>query len=287
MGFASKFLRSHAWKRFFFEKAIEPLHVNALALGVWLFGNFRARVTFDLVLREYHAFCLLKAADLARSHGIKEITAVEFGVAQGFGLMNLNTIGKQVTAATGVKIKVVGFDTGTGMPKPVDFRDHPDLYQAGDFPMDEERLRKALPPEVELVIGPLNQTLSKWKGDKLVKCPIGYIVIDVDYFSSTVDALSLLDGTPESYLPFVTMYFDDIMFDEHNDACGELLAIKEFNASHPKRPIQRPEFISSRRVYKNAPWLKHIFYCHILEHSVRSISQSRSTPLILDNPYIR
>jgi hypothetical protein len=286
MGFQSKLLESNAWKRIFFEKITEPIHVNLMALAVWVFGNYRAKITFDLVLREYHAFSLLKAADQARNHGIEEITAIEFGVAAGGGLMNIARISKHVTRLTGVRIKVVGFDTGAGMPDPVDFRDHPDLYQKGDFPMDVSRLRAALPADVELVIGELKDTLPKWLESNEGKRPIGYISIDVDYYSSTMEALRVFEGEAASYLPWVVMYFDDIMFDEHNDACGELLAIKEFNARNEKRIIQHPEFITSKRVYKNAPWLKHIYYCHILDHPSRSAVVSTVAPRKIANPYL-
>jgi hypothetical protein len=30
-------------------------------------------------------------------------------------------------------VSVVGFDSGVGMPPPLDYRDHPDLYQQGTF----------------------------------------------------------------------------------------------------------------------------------------------------------
>ena len=36
------------------------------------------------------------------------------------------------------KIDVYGFDTGVGLPKPVDYRDSPNLFSENDFPMDVE-----------------------------------------------------------------------------------------------------------------------------------------------------
>jgi hypothetical protein len=41
----------------------------------------------------------------------------------------------KTTAVTGVKIDVYGFDTGKGLPPPRTYRDHPELYRQGDFPM--------------------------------------------------------------------------------------------------------------------------------------------------------
>jgi hypothetical protein len=228
---------------------------------------------------------LLRAADLARNCGIDAITAIEFGVANGAGVINLSMIARRVTKSTGVKINIVGFDSGQGMPEPIDFRDHPNIYKRGDFPMDFARLQSSLPPNVTLEIGELAQTAPKWLARQSAKSPIGYVAVDLDYYSSTVVALKVLAAAPELYLPFVVTYFDDIVFDEHNDACGELLAIKEFNAAHPNRHLQQPAFLPLRRVYKNAPWLRQMFFCHILDHSERARSHP-GAPVILENPFL-
>ena len=44
-----------------------------------------------------------------------------------------------------MEYQIFGFDTGLGMPDPIDYRDHPELYKAGDFKMDQENLKKILP----------------------------------------------------------------------------------------------------------------------------------------------
>jgi hypothetical protein len=116
------------------------------------------------------------------------------------------------------------------------------------------------------------------------KSPIGYVVVDLDYYSSSFIALQLFSQAPQLYLPFVVTYFDDIVFDEHNSACGELLAIREFNTAHRNRIIEQPAFLPARRVYKRAPWLKQTFFCHILDHAARARS-GESAPQILENPF--
>src|SRR5438270_12577681 len=98
--------------------------------------------------------------------------------------MNHAQIGEKVTHETDVKINIVGFDTGQGLPPPVDYRDHPNLYKGGDFPMDFERLRAALPPRVDLQIGNVEQTLPAWLRLQSANAPIGYVVMDFDYYSS-------------------------------------------------------------------------------------------------------
>lgn len=286
MGFTRKLLQSRIWKRIFLERFTEPIHLNLLSLAVGAFGSFRQRVGFDLVVRPHSAYGLLKAADLAKRHGIKEITAIEFGVASGAGIMNMARIAEKVTASTGIKIHLVGFDTGKGMPPAVDYRDHPELYGAGDFPMNFDKLRAALPQNVELVLGELKETLPAWMARKLENRPVGYVIIDVDYYSSTVDALNILKGSAANYLPFVVLYVDDILFDEHNSWCGELLAIREFNESNKLRKLEHPAFIGRDRVFKRAPWLQQMFFCHVLDHATRQPGKRKSNVSTLENPYL-
>src|SRR5437899_8161101 len=118
------------------ERLTEPMHLNLTALTVAVFGGFRAKVSWDLVNRPHYAYGLLEAADQARQAGLNSFTAVEFGVAGGEGLLNLCLLAERVTAATGVQVRIVGFDSGQGMPPPVDWRDHPEQFGAGDFAMD-------------------------------------------------------------------------------------------------------------------------------------------------------
>jgi hypothetical protein len=134
-----KISHRYIWERIFVERLSEPLHLNFISLFVGLFGSLRVKINFDLILRCQHAYALLKSADYAKSLGIKSITVIEFGVAAGAGILNICHVAKRVTAATGVEINIVGFDTGLGMPPPESYRDHPDLYAQGDFPMNFEK----------------------------------------------------------------------------------------------------------------------------------------------------
>src|SRR6185295_15415122 len=131
-----KLVNPRIWKRILQERLTEPLHLNVLSLFVAALGSFRMRVAHDLVVRHHSAYAMLRVADLARSLGIRELTVAEFGVAAGAGLLNMCHLARRVTAVTGVQFRVVGFDTGQGMPAPASFRDHPELYAEGDFPMD-------------------------------------------------------------------------------------------------------------------------------------------------------
>ena len=50
--FLKKLTEPRIWNRLFCERLSEPLHMNFLSLFVALFGTFRTKVGFDLVLRQ-------------------------------------------------------------------------------------------------------------------------------------------------------------------------------------------------------------------------------------------
>lgn len=282
-----KFRHGYIWKRLLYERLSEPLHMNLLSIPVALFGGFRAKVDWDLVLRHQHAYCLLAAADQAKRYGYQAISAFEFGVAAGAGLMNLQAISKSVTKATGVAIHLYGFDTGEGMPPPQSFKDHPELYGAGDFTMDRAALEARLEPTTRLVIGPISKTLRKFLAEgRLQDQPVGFVSVDVDYYSSTLDVLEILKGEAEWYLPRVLMYLDDLEDMSHNSRCGEMAAVNEFNAAIDNRVIERHAFLRGYRLFKNARWIDHIYQCHVLDHAVRNALERERELVVLENPLL-
>jgi hypothetical protein len=281
-----KLARPHIWKRVAIERLTEPIHLNVASLFVALAGSFRSRVAFDLVVRQHTAYCLLKCADQARSQGLRRVTVAEFGVAAGAGLLNMAEIASRVTRETGVQFDVIGFDTGRGMPPPVDFRDHPDLYSPGDFAMDEAALRRALPPNVRLVIGNLADTARAFVNELSAASPLGYACMDVDFYSSTKQALEALRGPAEVYLPRTYVYLDDLEDESHNSNCGELLAVSEFNSYAAPRLIERHTFLRGYRVMKNARWIDHVYVYHVVDHPSRARPRANVSRVDLENPYL-
>jgi hypothetical protein len=286
MFITQKLKNAYIWKRIAYERLTEPLHLNLLSIPVALFGSFRARVAFDLIVRQHHAYCILASADLARSMGIGEVTLVEFGVASGAGLLNMSKIAESVTKQTNVRFKIYGFDTGAGMPPPKSYRDHPDLYRQGDFPMDFARLRRALPANCQLILGELSETVGPFLASMRPDAPLGFCSIDVDYYSSAVDALAVLTGAPENYLPRVLLYLDDVHHEAHNSWCGERLAIHEFNLAQPMRKAEPHVFLRGNRLFRNAAWIDHIMTLHVLDHPAR-VAPGNRQKVVLTNPYLR
>lgn len=284
--FLKKLSQKYIWQRIFYERLTEPMHLNLISFFIALLGSFRQKVAFDLVLRQQHAYALLNAADYAKSLGYKKVTAIEFGVAAGAGLLNLQNIAKRVTKATGINFDLYGFDTGTGMPPPQSYKDHPELYQAGDFPMNFSLLSAKLEKHTRLILGTLAETVLDFKEKKFSEAPIGFISIDVDYYSSTVDALKILEMKADNFLPRCVIYLDDLEDMSHNSHCGEQAAIAEFTAENPMRPIEKHPFLCSYRIFRNARWIEHIYQCHILDHPVRNILDGGRSKAILVNPYL-
>ncbi len=286
MQFLRKLRNKYIWKRLFLERLTEPLHLNVLSVFVAIFGSFRSKVAFDLILRHHHAYGILSVADQAKEVGIDRVTLVEFGVATGAGILNMAKVAKQVTRVTGVQFDIYGFDTGRGMPEPRSVRDHPELYQAGDFAMDVDRLRAAVPANVKLVLGDLASTVPEFTKELDGSAPIGFVSLDVDFYYSSVDALQVLAGPPECYLPRTCLYADDIEHVSHNTFCGEQLAIAEFNTDHDLRKIERYPFLSRYRVFDRAPWILHMYTVHVLDHPSRTALDQGRRSITLANPYL-
>lgn len=284
--FLKKLANRYIWKRLLCERLSEPLHMNALALLVALFGNLRQKIDFDLVLRQQHAYSLLNVADQARQLGLRRVSVFEFGVAAGAGLLNLQHLAQRITVLTGVGFDIYGFDTGAGMPPPASYKDHPELYQAGDFPMDHQRLREKLGPDTRLVLGPIATSISEFLAKDFSAAPIAFISLDVDYYSSTVDALKLLRHQANSFLPRVVIYLDDLEDLSHNSHCGEMAAVNEFTAANPLRPIEKHAFLRGYRLFKNARWIDHIYQCHVLDHPLRNNLNPGRDRVVLANPYL-
>ena len=88
-------------------------------------GSYEDRVMIGAVDRPYYAYCLYQGAVLAKKLGYPRISVLEFGVANGAGLLNLEYHAQRTSKAVGIDISIYGFDTAEGLPDPVDYRDLP------------------------------------------------------------------------------------------------------------------------------------------------------------------
>jgi hypothetical protein len=216
-------------------------------------------------MRPNYTWSVLHSARIARTLGVPRISALEFGVAGGNGLVALEAAADAAEQCFGVGIDVYGFDTGGGIPTPRDHRDAPYLIAGGDFPMDVQRLRARL-NRAELVLGLVEETVPAFMDRDAA--PVGFVSFDLDYYSSTMAAFALLEATPERLLPRVLCYFDDVLGYPWGDINGERLAIHEFNAAHEQRKI---DFIYGLRYFLPAPynvqpWTEAMYVAHAFDH---------------------
>jgi hypothetical protein len=265
------FFKWSFWNHHLRDALSAPAHILALAAGIAAVGGLRSRIDFDLFERRPYAFGVLKAADIAKRCKIDTITVFEFGVASGVGLRSLSRIAAAVQEITNVTIEVVGFDTGFGMPPAEDYRDHPEHYFQGDFAPPTQPLD--LPSNCRLIVGAIRDTVPKFLRE--FSGTIGFVSVDVDYYSSTKDCLEIFKSEPARYLPTVPTFFDDVLLDSHNEWCGERLAINEFNQTQNLRKIAHYTALRTTRIFKNANWIEQMYAVHVLDHRTRQVEANR------------
>ena len=204
-------------------------------------------------------------------------------MAGGAGLLSLETIAALVASRTGIAIDVYGFDCGTGLPKPRDYRDQPNMWIEGQLPMlNRESLEKQL-RKASLRIGPVKTTVPTFLKES--PAPITFVCFDLDLYSSTCDALAIFDAEPERLLPRVVCYFDDIMGHTYSDYTGERLAILEFNAAHPMRklsPIYNLRYFVPHQ-FARGWWWDPLYFAHCFDHPLYNKPDSITKAVYVDD----
>ena len=136
--------------------------------------------------------------------------------------------------------------------------------------MDRSALEHQMDRRVTtLHLGRISDTLSGF----LSQSPplIGFCSIDVDLYTSTMDALEVLRGTQalERCLPRVVLYLDDSMGLTFGDFTGERLAIREYNEEH--RGLRGVSSVYGLRYHFGWPhryeqWPDMLYWAHLLDH---------------------
>ncbi len=229
-------------------------------------GTFKLRSDFDAIPRPHYAYGVYNAALNAKLLGLNKVSCIEFGVAGGNGLICLEQLAIEVEKELGIDIEIYGFDLGSGLPTPIDYRDIPYMWQTGFYEMDEEKLRGKL-CKSQLVIGHINDTVKSFFAE-YAPAPIGFISFDFDFYSSTVDSFHIFKTKSENLLPRILCYFDDIIGLDlimHNEYVGELLAIKEYNEVHAKKKITPIHGLRGKRMFPSS-WNEQIYAHHDFIH---------------------
>jgi hypothetical protein len=233
-----------------------------------LYPRFAAQLT--QILRElpshpHYAWGSLQGASLAKALGLNRISVIEFGVAGGQGLLALERISLKLEQMYGIAVDVYGFDAGSGLPQLKDYRDLPNLWTQGYYPMDQDELQRHL-QKAQLIIGDVKETVSTFVLSK--PAPVAFVSFDLDLYSSTTAALSLLEADHSVLQPRIQCHFDDILGFTAGDYNGERLAIHEFNQSHAMVKVSQ---IYGLKYFLPEPfaremWTEMVFMAHIFDH---------------------
>ena len=234
--------------------------IRKTGLGGWQF-----QYKTGSLARANYAYLVYQAAQLAQRLGEPRVSVIEFGVAGGSGLVAMEQYAERVEKIFNVKIEVYGFDTTEGLPAPDDYRDLPYYFETGFFHMDLPLLRSKL-KRSKLVIGDTRETVYKFI-EQFDPAPIGAISFDLDFYSSMVAALKILESGDKYLLPRMFVYFDDVVGREtelYNDFTGERLAIHEFNRDHESRKLSPLYYL--RAMDPITWWHHHMWSFHAFDH---------------------
>jgi len=234
---------------------------------------FSSAALFDAVRYPSYALGLETACRYAGLAGVSGFTAIEFGVAGGNGLRELTEYARRITRQSGLDIQVAGFDSGMGLPPTSGYRDAPWAWKHGDFPCDVALLRKTVPQTTELVLGRIEETFPQWLSAQS-RLPIGFVSVDVDYFSSSDAILRTLGNVDaRALLPFVSFYFDDILAYLVPRCTGEYAAITEFNRTHEHRQFDRDDWLAETRPFGEKLWLQRMYSLCCFDHPAMRANQ--------------
>lgn len=171
----------------------------------------------------------------------------EFGTGSGNTLQRAISVLKHFRDS-----RIFLFDSFEGLPSTQDPRDRLVGWNAGSFSFSEDYILNLVKnsgfsvDRVRFVKGFFDNSLTPELARDLCKVPPAFVTVDVDYYSSTKQALDFL-------APFLvsgaTFYFDDLWaFDGHPDY-GQLRAISDFNDTWKARGQLVANPIFQNRIY--------------------------------------
>lgn len=238
--------------------------------------HFKEYYNNNKLERMNYAICIYEAAKEAKKLGYDEISVIEFGVAGGNGLLCVEMYSEAVERIFGIKIKVYGFDNGTGLPEPIGYQDRPHSWQLGWYQMDVETLSEKLERSI-LVLGDVKATIKDFV-EKYQPPRIGVMLCDMDYYSSITAILSLLKKEEKWFVPRIRMYFDDVR--PEYEYQGEALAIREFNSNSRDIKIS-PEGVNWNYIDNPDRKTLRIKMCHRFTHPDYNLNKSKEGDLSL------
>ena len=248
----------------------------------WLRASFKKLIKDPLCSRRpAYVWGVLQGVALGKVLSLERVSVIEFGVAGGAGLLALERLADRVEEMMGIAIEVYGFDTAIGLPKSQDYRDCPNIWLDGQFPMEEELLARRL-QRACLKLGLVKDTVPAFL--QAGPAPVAFVPFDLDLYSSTRDALRLFDAEHGRLLPRVLCYFDDIIGLTYSDYNGERLAISEFNTAHAMRklsPLYGLKYFAPHE-QRDRAWPELFYFAHMFDHPLYKHPDEIHKPMFMD-----
>lgn len=237
----SNFINSFKYKKFKF------FHKNNLEKFFDLIKN-------GSIPRPHYALGLILAAHQAKELGYKKISVIEFGCWDCDGLIDLENYINDIKNFIDIDFSVYGFDLGDGHPDyNNDSRDRHYELSKGDYPFKKKDNLKKLTIS-KLILGDVKNTIVNFtKNENISEAPIGFISLDLGLYTSTNNALKLLNEDSKFFLPRAIIYSDNNYFVLDNE--GDRLAINDFNLNSKKKISQITELAEQLSM----SWPKWIF----------------------------
>lgn len=197
-------------------------------LRVALLKYFSLKFT---TFRPHYETLMYESSKNAIKLGYQEINVIELGVAGGDGVKTLIKYKKKIEKILKIKINIIGFDTGTGLPETTNKKDLPYFWKKGDYTNQNLSNLENDSTDLKIYQGNISSTLDEFIHQNKKK--IGLIIFDLDLYSSTKLFLNKIPQFSKEnlLLPRTFCYFDDLFLAgyELDDTNGEPLAISEFN----------------------------------------------------------
>ena len=116
------------------------------------------------------------------------------------------------------------------------------------------------------MLGPVSETVPRFLHS--THPPIGFLAFDLGYYSSTMDALRLLEAPAQRLLPRVGCFFDDVFGYAWSDLAGARAAIADWGAAHEARKLAKIHGLrySLPPSQDPLPWHEQMYLAHVLDH---------------------
>ena len=181
--------------------------------------------------RPHYETLMYESAKNAIKLGHRKIDVIELGVAGGNGIKSLLNYKKKIENILNIKINIIGFDSGSGLPTVNNKKDLPFFWKEGDYTNRNLNELEKINDNLRIYEGNISSTITDYISHNSNK--IGLILFDLDLYTSTKIFLDNITKLSENnlLLPRVFCYFDDLFIADYHldDTNGEPFAIKEFN----------------------------------------------------------